>query len=205
MRRIGDDKETLKLLEQGAAAAGNNSELVKRITQAEQNLQKLADHFTEQFGLMRYSLGNVFKTLSTYPAVKDQVENNDYRSLALARVLASKFDNFDAEVEAAAEAIKLETFEEMSAQDDANRKLTAADGEEIADNHIITISSKCKSANGLDIFRSKMDVGGPELADTKDSFLGKKTGDTVDVTIQGQEHSVFIHSTKAKPNESTAN
>jgi len=200
MRRIGEDPETLRLLEQGAKAAEGKTELSKRLEAAEANIQKLNSHIQEQVTMLRYALGNVFKTLNSYPAVKEQVEQIDYRTLALVRVLKKLNPgvNLDDEIELEARALRIEIFDEMSAKDDENRKLVVSDGEEITENHLVIISSKCEDDN-LAIFRSKMDVGGPELAEIKDSFLGKKAGDTVDVTIQGKEHSVLIHSTRKKP------
>lgn len=205
MRRVKDqdDAATLKLLENGVEAAAGKSEIDKKFAQ-----------LSDQVRMLQYALGNVFKTLGDFPNVKSQIDQLDYRTLGIARAMASLSfptptgpstplgETFQEAVEKYAREAKVDAFNELSSADDEQKKFTVADDEAVTDQHWIILTSSCAEDQDQGIFRSKIEVGGEEFKDLKDSFIGKKVGDVVEAKIRGRDHSVTILSLRNKPDAS---
>jgi hypothetical protein len=185
MRRVSEqeDSKALSLLNAGAIAAAGKAETDKKLQQLH-----------EQVSMLQYALGNVFKALTDFPNVKAQIDQLDYRTLGIARAIGELklCDDFSALVEKHAKQARIDAFDELSNKDDEQRKLGIADYEALTDQHWVIISSECKEDADQGIFRSKMAVGGEELAEIKESFLGKTVGETFEVKIQGKDHLVTI-------------
>lgn len=190
MRRINSsgDETTLKILKEGAENASGKSDTDKKIAQ-----------LREQVQMLQYALANVFKTLSTYPSMKAQVEGMDYRTIGIIKAMEQVDPNFANTVETCAAAVRVETFEELSKMDDEEKKLIDAPEDVITENHFVILTSECKEYPDHAIFRSKMDVGAEDFKTFKDAFLGKRLGDTFDSKIQGKDHSVTILGLRRKP------
>jgi len=193
VRRINEeDKEAMRLLNEGAKAAQESGSANKRLDQLVDQLEKQFARQNDQIRMLQYSLGNLFKTLQSYPAVKAQLDGLDYRTLGTIRALNKLHPDFDNAVEEEARLVREETFQELSDEDDKNRKLVDdKDGAVELDSTVI-ITSSCAQDPDKAIFRSKIDVGGPEIGEDKDKFLGKKVGETFDVVIQGLTHSITL-------------
>lgn len=191
MRRTqNEDGKTLQLLKEGAEAAAGKQDTDKKLQQLQ-----------EQVRMLQYSLGNVFKTLQTYPQVKDQIDQLDYRTLGVARAIeeVTGRSDFNQLVEKHAQQAKIDSFDELSESDDKQRGLTVDDSSPCSADHYIILTSECKDFPDQGIFRSKIDVGGEEFAALKDSFAGKKVGETVDAKIMGKDHLVTILGLRKKP------
>lgn len=191
MRRTqNNDDGTIQLLKEGAEAAAGKQDTDKKFQQLQ-----------EQIRMLQYALGNVFKTLQSYPAVKDQIDQLDYRTLGVARAIAEVTGraDFDQLVEKHAQQAKVDSFNELSNADDQQRGLTVDDAAECSTDHYLILTSECKEFPDQGIFRSKMDVGGEEFAALKDSFVGKKVGETVEAKIMGKDHLVTILGLRKKP------
>ncbi len=185
MRRVQNetDEQALKLLNEGAANAAGKETTDKKLAQ-----------LSDQVRMLQYSLSKIFQTLGSYPAVKAQIDQLDYRTLGIARAVAevTSRQDFDDLVEKHAEQAKVDAFNELSDEDDKNKDLVDdADGE-VTDKSWIILSSVCEAFPDQGMFRSKMEVGGAEFAEYKDSFIGKKVGETVDAKIMGKDHLVTI-------------
>lgn len=188
------DPQTLQLLKEGAEAASGKADTDKKFAQLQ-----------DQIRMIQYALGNVFKTLNTYSAVKGQVESMDYRTLGTIRALEKKLGaDFPELVEQEAKAVQVEAFQEMSDADDKLKNLTAYEGP-LEANDLVIFSTECTSAPDQGILRSKMDLGGQEFAEFKDSFVGKKVGETVAMKIQGQDHVATILGARRKATNVNAN
>lgn len=204
MRRIGDsdDKQVLQLLKEGADAVKNTGPLEARLKQAE-----------EQISLLRYSLINILKTLQSYPLIRQQCEELDYRTLGMMKAIDSgllvspvgpvRIENFGEVVEEKARESRQEAFDELSVDDDARNNLVDASDEVITDQHTVIYSTTSKDANSIDIFRAKIAMLDPQFKEQRDGFLGKKVGDTFETKIQGKEHQATIHGIRKKKDEST--
>lgn len=205
MRRIGDsesDKQALELLKAGAEAAQDKSTLEKRLKQAE-----------EQISLLRYALMNVMKTLKSYPLISSQVEELDYRTLGIMKAIDSgllmsptgpvTISNFGQVVEDKARDARQEAFDELSNDDDERQKLEDDKDAALTDAHTVIYETSCKDSPLAGIFRSKIPLAAAEFKDQKDTFLGKKVGDTFEVKIQGKDHLATIHGIRKKKDAST--
>lgn len=206
MRRNSSDNDTLSLLKQGADAAKQAAQASNEQFPAfVDHVNKINAQMGDQIKMLQYSLGNIFKTLNSYPAVKAQLDGLDYRTLGMLRAIAKSIPNFEDLVEQEAMLVREESFNELSAEDDANRKLIDDKDGVVTENSVIILTTSCAADPNKALFRSKIDVGGPEIADTKELFLGKKVGETFEVPINGIPHAVTLLGLRKLPDASKTN
>ena len=193
------DSDTLQLLNQGAAAAANAAANTKAAAAKVNEMYTAIHRLQEQVNMLTYSLNKVFQTLNTYPAVKEQLDQLDYRTLGISRAVVNHvFKGFLTFVESEAEAVRIELFNDLSAKDDIKMELQVVDNDEITMDHVVTFTSTCAVDPDQGVFRSKIAMNMPDFAEYAPPFLGKKVGETLELKLKGFDHVITILTLRKK-------
>ena len=116
----------------------------------------------------------------------------EYRTRAMLEVAAMNKD----EISSKADEMKLADYNAASDKEDAEKGYTVA--ETVGPESIVILSSDTPSGEGA-IFRSKFKLADSGVPALVEQLQGKKVGDKVEVSMNGQVHTVTLHGVRTAP------
>lgn len=125
---------------------------------------------------------------------------NDLQYRTLAMIKCGNFDKTALDV--AADELKLNDFNKASDAEDSIKGFV--DGTVTTEKSIVIITSTTNSADDNGIFRSKFAIADAAIPSLKETLIGKKVGDKVEMFFNGTSHIITILAVKELPVLETA-